>query len=257
MSKIDHLSEKNTTWCFLAAATLNKRLFDIEWLHQQGLVTGAPKAGRGNTIFLNIDGTELVLREYLRGGLIRHINPRYYLWKGLQQTRAFRELNMLNSCVSKALPVSIGYACKIERRGLFYTASLITYKIKGKTFADVLANKGIHFNDVNVSEQVWQSIGKAIARFHNEGIWHADLNAHNILIDNGDNGMNGDFVEVSLIDFDRARELPPNAPAMHSNIDRLHRSLLKEAGKGGYRFDTEGWASLLQAYGTHLCDKTG
>lgn len=245
MSKIDHLKEKNTIWCFLAgpstsptttAKALDKRLFDIEWLQQQGLVTGAPKAGRGNTIFFSVDGTELVLREYLRGGLVRYFNPRYYVWKGLQQTRAFRELHMLSCCVSKSLPVSVGYACKIERRGLFYVASLITHKLDGVTLADQLAK-----NDSNVPKQLWQNIGKTIARFHKEGIWHADLNAHNILIDS-------DLVEVSLIDFDRARELVPMAAAMKSNIARLHRSLLKEAGKGGYSFDAEGWASLLQAY---------
>ncbi|MEE9333891.1 MAG: 3-deoxy-D-manno-octulosonic acid kinase [Granulosicoccaceae bacterium] len=249
MSKIDQVSDKNTTWCFLSdptnspATPLNKRLFDTEWLHQQGFVAGRPKAGRGNTLFLNIDGTELVLREYLRGGLVQHLNPRYYLWKGLQSTRAFRELDMLNNCIAKGLPVSIGYACKIERHGLFYTASLITHKLEGLTFADLLANCSISVNSANVPEQVWQSIGKAVARFHSEGIWHADLNAHNILVQSGVNGN-----EVSLIDFDRARTLLPKAPAMKSNIARLHRSLVKEAGKGGYSFDAGGWANLLQGY---------
>ena len=234
MSKIDQLSDKNTTWCFISepANTFNKRLFDIEWLHQQSLITGAPKGGRGNTYFLNIDGTELVLREYLRGGLIRHVNPRYYLWRGLQHTRAFRELHMLSNCVFKGLPTSVGYACKVDRRGLLYTASLITYKLEGSTLAEMREN---------VPELVWQRVGTTIASFHNEGVWHADLNAHNILID-------GDSSEVSLIDFDRARELPPNAPAMQSNIARLHRSLIKEAGKGGYDFNADGWAVLLQAY---------
>ena len=232
MSKIDQLSDRNATWCFITepATSFNKRLFDIGWLRQQDLITGTPQGGRGNTYFLKVDGAELVLREYLRGGLVRHLNPRYYFWRGLQRTRAFRELQMLSHCDSNGLPVSIGYACKVERHGLFYTASLITRKLAGSTLAEAHGT---------VPDQVWRSIGNTIARFHNEGIWHADLNAHNILIDDD---------IVSLIDFDRARKLEPNAPNMKANIARLHRSLLKQALKGDYEFNADGWAMLLQAY---------
>jgi len=236
VSKINQLSDKNTTWCFVSepTASYNKRLFDLQWLHQEGYVTGTPSGGRGNTFFLDVEGSALVLREYLRGGLVQHINPRLYCWRGLQHTRAFRELHMLSYCAAKGLPASLGYACKVERRGLFYTAWLITHKLQGSTMADVL---GTH--DTRLADRDWQNVGKTIARFHNEGVWHADLNAHNILMD-------GDV--VSLIDFDRARTVAPNSPKMKTNISRLHRSLLKEAGKGGYDFNSQGWATLVQAY---------
>ena len=235
MSKIDQISDKNTTWCFQSepAVAFDKRLFDIEWVQQQGLVSGTPNAGRGNAHFLKVDGFDLVLREYLRGGLVRHVNTRHYLWQGLQQTRAYRELHMLAKCVSKGLPAPVGYGCKIQRDGLFYTASLITHKLDGVTFAERLSTDA-------VSSDAWAAVGGTIALFHNAGIWHADLNAHNILITQAG--------AVSLIDFDRALEyLPAKLPAQ-SNVQRLHRSLLKEAGKSGYEFNASGWAALLGSY---------
>ena len=46
-----------------------------------------------------------------------------------------------------------------------------------------------------LAEPLWEPVAAAIVRMHRAGVWHADLNAFNILI--------GGEGRVWLIDFDR------------------------------------------------------
>ena len=76
-----------------------------------------------------------------------------------------------------------------------------------------------------------------LARFHRAGLDHADLNAHNILLDAAGNPW--------LIDFDRSRRRADGS-WRQSNLDRLARSLAKLSGGGdGWR---PGFARLHAAY---------
>jgi 3-deoxy-D-manno-octulosonic acid kinase len=71
---------------------------------------------------------------------------------------------------------------------------------------------------------------------HRAGVWHADLNAFNLLLDE-----QGD---AWLIDFDRGRygAVAPNE--RRSNLLRLRRSLDKVAGSAGIA----AWEGIDQAY---------
>ncbi len=123
------------------------------------------------------------------------------------------------------------------RRGLLYRASLVTHKLDAETLAERLGDVAQR----SLTEGVWAAIGDTLARLHHQGIFHADLNAHNIMLDA--NGV------VSVIDFDRARlrQLPAGNPTSGwclANIDRLERSLAKISGdKLVY---AEGFATLKQ-----------
>jgi 3-deoxy-D-manno-octulosonic acid kinase len=227
----------STTWLFNpdGAPAFNKKLFDPHWLTTHGYLTGSPEGGRGNTFFFTLDGAQLVLREYLRGGLIRHVNRRHYLWTGLRRTRAYQEMEILNTCATMQLPTPVAYASQIKRLGPVYTASLITYRLEGDTFIETIQRD-------QATVDVWSAVGKTIAQLHNKRIWHADLNAHNILV----SGTG----EVSLIDFDRAQQYQQDHLPAQDNIDRLHRSLQKEAKKLNHSFDNRGWRALLHAYET-------
>ena len=65
----------------------------------------------------------------------------------------------------------------------------------------------------------WGRVGQCLRRFHDAGVRHADLNARNILLDEG--------LQVFLIDFDRAGFTPDKAVNGTNNLNRLRRSLAK------------------------------
>ncbi len=184
-------------------------------------------------MFLNIDNTELVLRHYRRGGMVRSFSEKYYLWQGLQRTRAWREFAVLVQLESQNLPAPKPYACQVERRGMRYSASLITYYLPGMTLAESMCTTTLGYSS-------WHAIGASIRQFHALGVDHADLNAHNILLD-GDN--------VFLIDFDRAViRSTSRQDRFDKNLSRLKRSLNKIDSSGPAFYNDDCWASLYNGY---------
>jgi 3-deoxy-D-manno-octulosonic acid kinase len=231
-------------------------LFDPLWLERSGLITGHALAGRGSTCFLYVAGHKLVLRQYRRGGMVRHFNKRHYVWQGLEQTRAMREFELLRQLEVLGLPAPRPYACEVNRCGFLYTASLITRILPGHTLAEFFTT-GDRQPDARLTDDVWAEIGICVRRFHDAGVWHADLNAHNILI----NGT-----QVALIDFDRACLKTVREPAgnprrqtkqpgaqrwREANLQRLHRSLHKVAAGSSTTMQAEQWQSLISAYHGH------
>lgn len=195
----------------------NPIVFDETRLAEQNLISGQAAAGRGNTFFLKLEGHLLVLRHYRRGGMAQRVSANRYVFTGLSRTRAMLEFDILQQMHDMQLPVPKPFACRVVQHGATYEASIVTHRIQGSTLAHKLVS-------ATVSDEQWKNIGSTIARFHREGIYHADLNAHNILLN--DEGL------VWLIDFDRASFRPVKTnPSIEkwcvSNLDRLRRSLEK------------------------------
>jgi len=89
----------------------------------------------------------------------------------------------------------------------------MTARIEGaQTLVDVLP-------EAKNSTELWADVGKCIRRFHDAGLWHADLNARNILLNSER--------QAYLIDFDRARFTPGKKVDGQGNLNRLKRSLVK------------------------------
>lgn len=226
------------TFCYRqdSEPRFDPRVFDEDQLAASGHLRGIAEGGRGNTFFIDHGGASLVLRHFRRGGMARYLSEASYVYTGLQNTRAWREFVFLCELENLNLPAARPYACRIERRGLTYSASLVTYQLAGATLATLLIDGLVDSGD-------WENIGTCIAQFHKAGVCHADLNAHNILLDGSGN--------VSLIDFDRARLLetdgqPQPAKWGYTNIERLWRSICKstassERHQAGFDILRQAW----------------
>lgn len=194
-----------------------------------------PLGGRGAAWRIRHDGIDWVLRFYRRGGLPgKFIDDRYF-FTGMEKTRPWREWHLLARMHELGLPVPHPVAARILQRGLSYRGAIITETLPGSSLAFLLANG-------DVPESAWRATGECIRRFHDAGVWHADLNAHNVLVD----AATGAKPRVSLIDFDRGRMRAQSPAWRQANLDRLRRSLLKLAA--GRRDDTPGWKALTAAY---------
>ncbi len=213
-------------------------LFEPEFLAQQQRIT-ATAQGRGTTWFFNWESHQLVLRRYLRGGLVGKFNTEYYLKTALKNTRPYREWRVLCELQRLRLPAPRPAAMRIVSGGLFYRADLITHQLSAVTpLCDAL-------QQAELDAVVWEDIGHTLRRFHEHGIYHADLNCHNILLRGS---------EVFVLDFDKG-EIKPNSLPQDSwkqkNLRRLRRSLDKEQGLAeSFYFDDSHWAHLQRGYQT-------
>ncbi|WP_109724249.1 3-deoxy-D-manno-octulosonic acid kinase [Fulvimonas soli] len=195
----------------------------------------AQAGGRGGVAVIDTPAGECVLRHYRRGGMVAALLGDRYLWTGAGRTRGFAEFRLLVAIERLGLPGPRPVAARYVRRGPFYTADLITRRIAdARTLAECLAAGAL---DAELAEEV----GALVARFHREGIWHADLNAHNVLVAP---------VQLYLIDFDRGRQRLPAEGWRRANLRRLRRSLLKlgAAAQGVEAFEREVWKPLLHGY---------
>jgi len=202
------------------------------WMARNAVVGTAP--GRGATLLFEHGGRRYVLRHYRRGGLMAQLAADRFLWTGEARTRPVRELQLNLRLHGTGLPVPLPVAARYERDGPTYTADFITeYLPDTISLAQRLAA-----DDVGLT--VWAAIGRCIRRFHDHGLCHADLNAHNIL-------LRGD-TEVFLVDFDRCTRRTPGM-WRDANLARLRRSLDKlEDARPQRRFDDAQWQCLLAAY---------
>ncbi len=213
----------------------DQRVFDDDWLESHNYIVNSPTAGRGASLFLKIEEIDLVLRHYRRGGIVRSISEQHYIWHGLRRTRAWREFDVLLAMETQGLPSPKPYACQVQRHGLKYSASLITYFLAGVTLAERVCT-------AILPDECWYNIGQCIRRFHSAGVDHADLNAHNILIDEN---------AVSLIDFDRAViQFTVSSNRRHKNLKRLQRSLNKIGSSGPAFYNDDCWGTLMSGYRT-------
>jgi 3-deoxy-D-manno-octulosonic acid kinase len=209
-------------------------LFDPQYWQTRREVI-AHVGGRGGVLFVRHDGQEWVLRHYRRGGIIGKLIRDSYLWLGSERTRAFREWRLLHALHARGLPVPVAIATRYRRSGCCYRADLLTAALPpSRTLADTITGAVLN-------QAVWRTIGSVIAQFHEAGVHHADLNAHNILL-----GAQG---RVWLLDFDRGRIRSPGAWEQDV-LARLQRSLAKiKAKRTNVEFGEREWAALMEGYG--------
>ena len=193
--------------------------------------------GRGTIAILRTDQQRWVLRHYRRGGWIARFSRDRYLWLGAARTRSFAEWRLLAELRRRGLPVPAPIAARYTRGALTYRADLITeFLPETRTLADSITG-------ATLEPGQWTAIGQTIAAFHREGVQHADLNAHNILIGSGSSGAT-----IHVLDFDRGR-IRKRGAWESAVLDRLLRSLEKvRRQRADVRFTPADWQALLDGY---------
>ncbi|MBW6477310.1 MAG: 3-deoxy-D-manno-octulosonic acid kinase [Chromatiales bacterium] len=202
------------------------------WMARNAVLGGAP--GRGTTIFVRDERSELALRHYRRGGLVGRLLADRYLWLGLDRTRPWREWQLSRRLYEMGLPVPRPVAAHCERLGIFYRANLLTERLPGRPLAEWLA-------EASLAKAGWQAVGQCLRRFHDAGVYHADLNARNILLDAPQ--------QVYVLDFDKGELRSPGGSWVQQNLARLRRSLEKfSRQQPGFAFDEADWSVMMAAY---------
>jgi len=213
-------------------SNLSAAWFTPNYWQLRGELQGSA-GGRGAAYFLSADGKRYVLRHYRRGGFAARLSRDHYTWTGENNTRPFAEWQITYSLHRAGLPVSAPIAARYRRVGPVYTGDLITERLAAVgSLAECLRTGAL-------SILTWISIGRCIRRFHDLGVCHADLNAHNILLSDD---------QVYLIDFDRC-QLRGAGLWRDGNLVRLRRSLEKLTwGLPPERFGEADWHGLLDGY---------
>lgn len=210
------LKHQNKNDFILYDTNIFERVADVSfsvktWASRSAIIGFAE--GRGTTFFVEHQGQELVLRHYKRGGKIAEYVEDKYLWLGLLFTRAWREFKLLELMQTYSLPVPRPIAAHVVKENFFYTADLITQRIRN---THLLLTE---LQNNTLEQGHWVAMGGMVRRFHDKGIHHVDLNVKNILLDEG-----GRFY---LIDFDKCRQRRISRAWQQTSIARLRRSLDK------------------------------
>ncbi len=230
--------QQNNTFCLydseLVADFTIEMLTSAYWLANEKVLGQAH--GRGTTYFVEYEGQQQwVLRHYYRGGLIGKLIHDSYWFTSMAATRAFAEFNLLKVMHQQGLPAPRPVACRVIKHRLSYQADLLTSRIENGQ--DLVA----YLSKQPLSAKLWQEVGAVIARFHQQGIYHHDLNAHNILIDENN--------KIWLIDFDRGEQRAVKTDWQQGNLSRLLRSFNKELNKlPKFHWQPENWQQLMQGY---------
>ncbi len=219
---------------------LNDDYFSADYWQQQDKVKGSA-TGRSTAWFIAEGEQGMLLRHYYRGGLVGKVNKDRFKREPIAESRAMAEFSLLLKLQELKLPVPRPIAARYEK------ASLWGYR------ADILVETIPHTKDVfkcllerQLTEAEWQTIGQVIYQLHEQGVYHSDLNCHNLMLDAAGQGW--------IVDFDKCGFREPGE-WQQANLNRLLRSLKKELGKAeeaNHAFhwqESRDWPLLLAGYG--------
>ncbi len=203
------------------------------WLHAEPVAGELRSAGRGATMFVGNIPKQFVLRHYMRGGLVSKLIKDTYVFSGADKTRSFMEWRLLDKLAANNMNVPRPAAARYVQRGTFYTADLLTVRIPNVVSLS-------RYIEQPRDEAFWNGVGAAIWKFHEAGVYHADMNAYNVQID-----RDGD---LWMLDFDKGALRAPGT-WQQETLNRLHRSLDKITRMNpSLHYRALNWEQLLEGY---------
>ena len=196
------------------------------------LATGS---GRGQAHRMTIQGRDVVLRHYRRGGAIARISRDRFAPEPVYRSRAMAEYLLLRRMKAWGLAVPEPVAARHQRHPWGYSADIVVAMIpRTRNLVQALTQAPI-------SASGWQAVGQAIRQLHDRQVFHSDLNAHNLLLD--------DHEQAWVIDFDKCG-VRPGHTWKAQNLQRLLRSLRKEQQRCQpfHWRENDDWPALIAAY---------
>ena len=190
-------------------------------MQKLGELTSASEAGVGNrksAFRLALDGVELFARRGRRGGMIASILSDVYL--GIAP-RPLTELAVTVEAMRRGIRVAEPMGAMVEWLGpALYRGFFLTRAVNGMTLWEFVKTD----DDPTVRNHVLAQARAAIDTMHDKGLFHADLNLHNLLVTQVREGFS-----VIIIDLDKARlfDAPLSFSMRRANAARLKRSSRK------------------------------
>ena len=174
-------------------------------------------SGRGGAWRVELPGgLRAVVRLYRRGGLVARVVRDTYVGP---RPRPLHELVVTVEARRRGVPAPEVLGARVEG-GLIYRGALVTAEMPhARTLFEALRDAS---GDAARGALAARA-GRAVARLHDAGVYHADLNLTNLLV----GPVASD--DVVVVDFDRARvrDRPLGRRARRRNLARLARSLAK------------------------------
>lgn len=206
---------RNTRLGFARSLTSEERDQLIGHLAKPTSAAADPLQGRAQVDFLNLTSWgPIVVKPYMRGGLIRHISRRHH-FRG-SQSRAEAEFRMLQSLRENDFPVPepLGWA---EQGRLWVQTWLFMAEI-----SDAQTLAAISRSDTKRAIALLAATGDLVDRLCDLKIHHVDLHPGNVLVDKDDN--------VFLIDFDKAATTITSVNALRDrHHQRWNRAIAKHS----------------------------
>ena len=199
----------------------------------------SPYSGRGELLRLSLgalaEGCALV-RHYQRGGVFGGLLRDFYLGR----KRFLQEVHVSEWARGQGVPTAEVLAVRIEHRGLgFCRGDLVTREIEASEDLDeyLKSARTRERGNKDPGREIIRSVALLLQGMHRAGLYHADLNLKNILVQITERGVNS-----YVIDLDRARVIKPLGSRMRiRNLVRLYRSLDKQ----GYLKDRVGMRDIV------------
>lgn len=167
-------------------------------------------SGRGTVYRFPLEQGTGVVRRCRRGGLAGHLLKDRYLIhnRPLQEWRVHRYL------FERGLSVPEPLGVVWMRSGVWYSGSIATREVRGAELP-ALAERPLE-----TQRPLLERTGALIRRMHELGVYHADLQVGNVLVDE-------DSAKIYLIDFDKARMGRVSSLGRMRNLLRFRRSCMK------------------------------
>ena len=151
--------------------------FDPTYWKSRGELEGTRTGPGRDALLQDRRQKACVLRHYRRGGLVAHLSADKYFWRGEDNTRPFTEWQLTYRLHRAGLPVPAPIAARYVHSG---------HDLHGRPHHRATSDGADRWRSACAKARspilTWILIGRCVRRFHDLGVCHADLNAHNVLL---------------------------------------------------------------------------